>query len=215
MLEDARSLEMTLSRGEEGAIRVIAPAILVALFMFTAARDSLSQSQNAPFEWPSSYTIEYVQKAPGDPFKNIYSVSGNKARNESVVLKTGAQPCVTIYDLDKQVMITLFPSSVYKESSTKDIRNMRIRHMFDTNGTWEKVSSEKINGEDSIKYKLTYSNSGKFLYIWLSVNTKEPLRAANPDETWFIEVSRYVPGPVDNTLFVVPAGYRSWDELPH
>ena len=92
-------------------------------------------------------------------------------------------------------MITFFPNNVYKESSTKEIKNMKIRHIFDTDGTWEKVLSEKINGVDAIKYKLTKDNPDKFLYIWLSENTKEPVKMTNYNGSWLIEVNKYVPGP--------------------
>lgn len=193
-------------------MRVIMPAIFIVVSLLIVTKNS--SAQNPPFEWSSSYTIEYVQKAPGDPFKNIYSVSGNKARNESTFLKSNKGPSVTIFDLDKQVVIDLLPDSFYKEESTKDIRNMKIQHKFDTNGTWEKVLSEKLNGVDAIKYKIAYDNPDKFIFVWLSENTNEPLKMTNYDGTWLIEVNKFVPGPVDDTLFTVPAGYQNWDDVP-
>jgi hypothetical protein len=170
----------------------------------------ISSGQNPPFEWPSSYTIEYVQKAPGDPTKNVYSVSGNKTRNETTDLKMNNNNIsVTIFDLDKQVMFSLNPSSsVYQKTSLKGMKNEdKVSHMFDTNGTWEKISSEDINGVVADKYKLINGNPEKYLFIWLSQKTNEPLKATNWGGTWLVEITKYVSGPMDDSLFTVPAGY--------
>jgi len=183
--------------------------ILLGVFLFSLSK--LSSAQNPPFEWPSSYTIEYVQKSPGDPTKTIYTVSGNKARNEITTLKTN-NTSIMIFDLDKQVMYSLNPSSnVFQKTSLKGMKNEnKVSHMFDTSGTWEKISSEEISGVVADKYKLINGNPDKYLFIWLSRKTNEPLKAASWDGTWLVEITKYVPGPVDDSLFTVPAGYSEF-----
>ena len=177
---------------------------------------SIASAQNHPFDWPSSYTIEYIQKFPGDPTKNTYSVRcPNKFRRETTNLKINSTS-VSIFDLDKQNMVSFMPSTgVYKETSIKGIKNMKLQHMFDTNGLWEKLSVEKINGIDAVKYKCTTGKSNRCLFIWLSEKAGEPLKMTNDNGTWLIEVKKYVSGPVDDSLFRVPSGFQSFDDLPH
>ena len=73
--------------------------VLYVSFLFLSATTSFAT--NHPFDWPSSYSIEYVQQSPGDPTKIIYTVSGNKARNESADLKMSNNASVSIFDLDE------------------------------------------------------------------------------------------------------------------
>ena len=73
-------------------MKVVKTAIVVGL---TLVLSGISFAQSLPFEWPASYRIEYIQQAPGDPVTVVYSVSGNKARNEVTKLKINAGPSIT------------------------------------------------------------------------------------------------------------------------
>jgi hypothetical protein len=182
--------------------------------VFLLILSNISLAQKPSFEWPSTYTIEYEQKTPMGLLKNILSVSGQKSRIEIAGLNS-SRTFVTIIDLNKQVMFSFTQASnLYNESSTKDLKITKTPHLFDTGGEWEKVLSEKINGVDAVKYKLTMVNSKRLLFVWLSQKTNEPLKVTNDGGLWSVEVSRFIPGPVDEKLFIVPEGFKKSAVMP-
>jgi hypothetical protein len=190
-------------------MKILVTAVLIGLSTFLIL--GVLFAQDPPFEWPPSYAIEYIQRSPGDPFKNIYMLSGNKARNEMTSLTGFLSTTITIFDLDRQVVISFFPNQVYKESPAG---NIKLRHMFDAQGAWEKIATEKINGVEAGKFKITYDKPDRYVYVWLSEDTHEPLKMTNKDGTLVREISRFTSGPVDAHLFAVPEGYKKWDDLP-
>lgn len=160
---------------------------------------------DAPFVWPDAYTIEYTQTGYGDPMRNIHSVTGNKVRIESVTKNGKPGDSVTIFDLDNKLMLDLFPSQrKYRQRTYSTYKN----HMFNTDGIWEKVGSEKVNGVAADQYKITYADKPNgSIFVWLSVDRQFPLKVTKPEKTMEIEIHKFTVGNVDQGQFAVPASY--------
>jgi len=179
--------------------RIATCLLLCGLFV------SLARAETLPFHWPAGYSIEYIKTGMGDPMHVIYTVDGNKARNDLLDSQKGNIADVTIFDLDKKTIISLNPAS--KIARETPINNVSIRHMFKTDGIWEKLGTESISGVQTDKYKISKGDS--FFYVWLSSNNHEPVRMTNNLGDVVTNIKRYIIGAqTDPNFFSIPAGYQ-------
>lgn len=128
-------------------------------------------------------------------------VKGDKVRQETVI---EGESEVTIVRPDKQITWTISPRA---KTYTETPYQPEDKGFEEWNK--EKASRSKLVGEGTISgipcKKYEDVQDGERIYYWVSGRLSFPLRVEDPD--FNMEYRNIKEGPVDDSLFEIPAGY--------
>lgn len=157
------------------------------------------------FAAEQQYSADMVTQVEGQTLSGKVYVSGGKMRYE-------LPEAVTITRLDRQLSYVLMPAEkTYLEQAIDPAAAAKAG--LETSGEFERVNlgKESVNGQDTDKFKVTYSESGGKVVVFQWQNSQDfPVKIASEDGKWSVEYSNIKPGAPSEDLFEVPSDYQKF-----
>ena len=172
---------------------------------------SRAQDAQPPFAMAKQYSAALTITTKGG--LNISSqanVDGDKMRSE---MEMNGMKMATIIRKDKLKIYEVMPAQKmvlqmdYDESKFKG----QVAAAFGTEGKFELVGPEVVDGVASSKYKVTSDKTHQVFFFWLDMVNKAPVKMEAEDKSFSVEWKSYKPGPQSPDLFEIPAGYQVMD----
>lgn len=181
-------------------IRLFALIALAALG-FSAPALAGDAPAKPPFTWPSAYSASWDRKCMEGDFHETYYVDGLHARTDT---KSDKVSYAMIFNSDTRQAIVI----VGGRAQIMSFDSLRItslgapRSLFPTEGTWQNLGKDDVNGKPAAKYQVTPPAPQPPFIVWLSEDGTAPLRVKLGDMD--ITLLSYTPGPQDPKLFEAP-----------
>lgn len=157
----------------------------------------------------AEFSAKMVTEMHGKDIPGKIYLKGNKVRNETMV---EGQTHVMIVRPDKKVVWMLMPrQKAYMEMPITDESQHQMMTMTGKDKPDMKlVGTETINGFECDKYETTVSHQGQSTkhYAWVAKKLGIPIKMTSADGSVAMEYQDIKPGPVADSLFEPPPGYR-------
>lgn len=115
--------------------------------------------------------------------------------------------------LDKNVVWILMPQDkLYIEQPIKPENTAMKPGKLPNETQRELVTTEKVDGKETDKFKITYSTGGKTetIFQWIEKDSGIPLRTSALDGKWSYEYKNVQKGNQSMALFELPSGYKKF-----
>lgn len=163
-------------------------------------------ASNCPMaQWPAAYSVETETTANGTKSAMKMFVDGDKTRSE---IDANGMQMISIIRKDKKMSYSLMPAQkMVMDNPLQDAPAAAAPAGAEP--VWEKIGSEKVNGQDCTVY--TVKSGGTVTTYYLG-SDKLPVRLKTDAMT--MDYKNFKAGAQDAALFEVPAGYTKPGEAP-
>lgn len=161
-------------------------------------------SQGAPVWAAESFSADMVSESAGQKIQGKLYFAPGKMRFEM-------SGTIIITRLDKQVAWMLMPDEgMYMEQPVDP--KAAVSASKEVAGEIERtpMGKESMNGRDSEKFKVSYTEGGRTeaIYQWIASDVSLPVRVAAVDGSWQVDYLNVHAGEQPAALFEVPAGLQ-------
>jgi hypothetical protein len=150
--------------------------------------------------YPGLYVRSYMVPKTGEKFSN------------SPFLNKKETHMIQIIRPDKKLILTILPEQkVYIEKPFSLEAHQKLLPLTEEQkAKMNKVGTETINGHVCDKYENTTGYQGKSMkvYTWVATDLGVPIKVAFEDGSFSLEYKDIKPGPVPDSLFEAPPGYK-------
>lgn len=160
------------------------------------------------------FSADMVSKSQQGSFQGKIFVTKDKSRMEM-------QGSISISRMDKMIAWVLMPQQkTYMEMA---LQPQNIVATADNKMPGEikreLLGQESVEGRDTDKYKITYSDkqASNSVYMWLDKKIKIPVKTEDVNGSWSVTYKNIKTENLDASLFEIPAGYKkmSMPSLPN
>lgn len=180
--------------------------VLVAILAVAVVGLSSGCKSKGPGQAATDFSADLVTTNNAGTFEGKIYFSGDKTRMDM------PQSSV-ITRLDKNLVWIIMPSEkMYIEQPIKP-ENLAMKPGKLPNETKrELVTSEKVDGKKTEKFKITYSTGGKTetIFQWIEKDSGIPLKTSALDGKWSYEYKNVKKGDQSLALFELPTGYNKF-----
>ncbi len=181
-------------------MRKCASLIAVAVIILSGMAASCSKKGTSLKE----YAADVLTTTPRGEFSGKLYVQGGESRMElpnSIIIARQDTGTVQVFMSAKKFYLELpmKPEYVYA-----------VDGKFPGEVSRERVGTEKVDGRDADKYRVTYKlgDKGVTVYQWVCTKSGMPLKTAAVDGTWSYSLSNIKGGSQPDELFELLPGYQ-------
>ncbi|HRZ86801.1 MAG TPA: DUF4412 domain-containing protein [bacterium] len=156
------------------------------------------------------FTADMTTDAGGSVFTGKLYVSKDKMRMEMPM-------AVTITRIDtKKVFILMPEQKMYMEQPFDPRKTVGAADKVPGETKREPLGEEPVGGVPADKYRISYTLNGETSAViqWVDKKTGVALKTAAEDGSWQMELSNVKTGPLDGSLFEIPADYTALPSMP-
>jgi hypothetical protein len=182
--------------------RILGTVIIIGLFLTCVSCSKSDKDILTPKDFSANIVTTHPQ---GTTSAKIFVTKG-KIRMETPQV-------VTISRIDKNLVWVLMPSQkMYMEQEMKPEYISAGGSEFPGEVKRERLGKETLNGEKTIKYKITYKteDTEQTIFQWISVDLGLPIRTEAEDGSWMNEYKDLKKETPPESLFEIPEGYKKF-----